>query len=58
MELLRLQENFSQAKAELKTTTDTNTELKKSLDELAFQLRKRVKCGDRFQPVLVKPLLV
>ena len=44
MELSHLQENLSQAKAELKTTADKNTEMKKSLDELAFQLKKRVKC--------------
>ena len=41
-ELSILQENFSQARAELKAATMKNGELKKSLDEATFQLRRRV----------------
>ena len=42
-EFSTLQENFSQAKAELKVVAQKNEELKKSLNEVTFQLKKRVR---------------
>lgn len=43
MELSTLQDSLSQVKAELKTATAKNGDLKKSLDQITFQLKKRVR---------------
>lgn len=44
-ELSALRDNLSQLKAALKTATTKNDDLKKSLDEITFQLKKRVSSG-------------
>lgn len=41
-DLSSLQEALGQARAELKTTVSKNTELKRALDEITLQLRRRV----------------
>ena len=42
VELSTLQDNLNQVKTELKTAVTKNDGLKKSLDEITFQLKKRV----------------